>query len=56
MLCVAGVLMLAPFRGVAAAADPDPQELLKVARMASTSSEAAANSAGPVPRFSRATT
>jgi hypothetical protein len=41
MLCVAALLLLTPFRGVAAAADPDPQELLKVARMASTSSEAA---------------
>ena len=34
------LLVLVPIRG-AAAADPDPQELLKVARLASTSSEAA---------------
>lgn len=38
-LCVAAVLALVPVRG-GAAAEPDPQELLKVARMASTQQEA----------------
>ena len=37
-LCVAAVLALVPVRG-GAAAEPDPQELLKVARMASTQQE-----------------
>jgi hypothetical protein len=37
--CLAAVLVLAPWRGTAAA-EPDPQELLKVARMASTQQEA----------------
>jgi len=40
-LCLAALLTLAPFRGVTAAADPDPQELLKVARLASTQQEVA---------------
>ena len=38
-ICLAALLLLAPWRA-AAAADPDPQELLKVARMASTQQEA----------------
>lgn len=38
-ICLAAWLVLAPVRGLAAA-DPDPQELLKVARMASTQQEA----------------
>ena len=37
-LALAALLVLAPVRGLAA--DPDPQELLKVARMASTQQEA----------------
>ncbi len=37
-ICLAALLVLAPVRGLAA--DPDPQELLKVARMASTQQEA----------------
>ena len=37
-ICLAAWLVLAPVRGLAA--DPDPQELLKVARMASTQQEA----------------
>ena len=37
-LALAALLVLAPLRGLAA--DPDPQELLKVARMASTQQEA----------------
>jgi hypothetical protein len=38
-LALAALLVLAPWRGTAAA-EPDPQELLKVARMASTQQEA----------------